>query len=128
MKPFLVSIIIACVLIGCASRQEPRVDEASLVGMTVGNAMRATGMAEDAVRIIDEPPGVPRGLAGDNAHGSKVELYVARGSVPMSVKRDWDVSAFLNRPVIGVARETDSGWVITGDVMMIRSRAQRQDD
>ena len=123
MKPLLVSILIAVILVGCAQRSAPRVEGASLVGMTVGDAMRVTGLAKGAVRIINEPPGVPRGLVGDNAQGTTVELYVARGSAPMSKKRNWEVSTFLNQPVIGVAQETDSGWVISGDVMMIRSQS-----
>ncbi|WP_221285315.1 hypothetical protein [Haloferula luteola] len=80
-------------------------------------------MKTDTARIIEEPPGVPRGVSGEASGGSFVELYVRRGAVPMSTKRDWEISAFFDQSVIGVAREFESGWAISGEVMLTRAQA-----
>ncbi|MBB5353979.1 hypothetical protein HNR46_004250 [Haloferula luteola] len=41
----------------------------------------------------------------------------------MSTKRDWEISAFFDQSVIGVAREFESGWAISGEVMLTRAQA-----
>ncbi|WP_435894695.1 hypothetical protein [Oceaniferula spumae] len=80
-------------------------------------------MSKDHLTVIEEPPGIPRGVAGTDSDGAQVELYIRRGAVPMSVKRDWKINAFLGHKVVGVARETEGGWVITGEVMLIRAQS-----
>jgi hypothetical protein len=123
MNPIAASIALILLLAGCASRPASSTDDAELVGMTITAAMEATGVKRDMAKVIEEPPGVPRGVSGEDARGAVVELYVRRGAVPMSVKRDWEISAFLDQSVIGVARKTQSGWEVTGEVMMIRAQS-----
>lgn len=123
MNPIAASIALILLLAGCAARPASSTDYEQLVGMTIADAMEATGLKRDTAKVIEEPPGVPRGISGEVACGAEVELYVRRGAIPMSIERDWEVSAFLDQIVIGVARETQSGWEATGEVMMIRAQS-----
>ena len=123
MSPIAASVALILLLAGCAPSPTPSADDAQLLGMTIADAIMATGLKQDTAKIIEEPPFVPRGVSGKAAGGALLELYVRRGAVPMSTKRDWAVSAFLDESVIGVARETQSGWEVFGEVMFIRAQS-----
>ena len=112
MKPVKHLIwLAAATLTSCATNtQEPT---PNLVGLSVYDALAAGTITLDNSFVIDEPPGVPRGLRGRNAEGQGVKLYIKRGDVPADMNRQWDLSQFADKEVIGFSIERDGDWVTT---------------
>lgn len=107
-------------VIGCSTSSQEEIHHRKLIGSAVSRAIQETGFTPDERFIIEEPPGVPRGIRGRDRSGDRIELYVKRGSVPFSERREWKLQEFMENYVIGVAREQNGRWMATGEVMLIR--------
>ena len=103
----------------------PQRQERSLIGLTVADAIRQLRLQLDEDFVINEPPGVPRGVYGETPSGDEIELYIRRGAVPFSEQINWPLQDFEDKRVLGVARRVGGKWQVEGEVMLIRSmRAQ----
>ena len=72
--------------------------------------------------VLDEPPGVPRGIYGKDKYGHKIQIFIKRGDVPFSEKMDWKLEAFLDKAVIGIVRKTDASNHSYGDMPFVYRR------
>ena len=90
----------------------------SLIGVPVDDAIARLGLTLDEHPVIEEPPGIGRGVQGKNAKGEEVWLYVNRNEVGFT---DQGVQGKLplirTLKVAGVARKTAAGWVTAGQVI-----------
>jgi hypothetical protein len=123
MKTMVIAfVLLACG--GCTTEKPltPASTDADVVGHTVRAAMQHLSLQTDQHFVINEPPGVPRGIDGTTPNGDLVELYVRRSAVPFSERMDWTIDQFLDKKVIGIARRHANSWTVHGEVMLIRTR------
>lgn len=113
-------------LIGCSPLYKEAVHDSALIGMDVSRVIQVTGFIPERRFVIDEPPGVPRGIRGIDRRGDRIEVYVSRGDVPFSERMEWRLQEFQDKSVIGIAREQEGSWSTTGEVMLIRRRNATQ--
>lgn len=115
--------VLCLILAGCAKAPEQGGGDAAWIGRPVAQVLVEAGLEPDPRLVVDEPPAVPRAVRTRDSAGRLVELYVRRGAVPASWELDWSLQQFADQEVIGIAREDGDGWLLTGDVMLIRRAA-----
>lgn len=98
-------------------------DDARLIGLTVAQALRATGLTLRPHFVIQEPPGVARGVDGFLPNGDWLRLYIQRGALPDRLDDPrWDLHEFADIQVVGVARQSNERWSVVGQTMFIQTR------
>ena len=104
-------------LVGCAARETTKQTPLELlIGKTVSDAVEHLNLRVSDDFVIDEPPGVPRGIYGSTPSGDDIELYVHRGDLLFSAHRDWKFEEFLEKQIIGIVKKENGKMNIYGDV------------
>ena len=116
-------VIVLLALSGCSYLGiENQYDDKSIVGKSVSQAIELLELDVGEYFVIQEPPGIPRGIYGKDKNGHKIELFVKRGDVPFSEKMDWKLEAFSSKTVIGIIRKTDLNNYSYGDMPFVFRR------
>ncbi len=108
-----------CLGIGCRSGTVPP-DEKSLLGKPVATVLAALGINASAASkgvLIEEPPGIFRGIRMTSESGDELWIYVARESYINAFDRPPVARDFDTLPVGGIARKSAGPWSTTGDVI-----------
>jgi hypothetical protein len=105
------------VAFGCASPSESPPKDAECIGMTLGEAIEALELTLDESPVIEEPPGIARGLQCKTPNGQGLWLYFRRDAAPFNKHKEWTVEKLGRLKVVGVARQTPTGWVTEGVVI-----------
>lgn len=108
-------------LLGISNALSQIPNDAELLGQKVSEVIRVLELTIGEHFVIDEPPGVPRGIEGKTPNGETIEIYIRRGDVPFDEKGNWRLDEFENKRIIGIARLKTDGWHIQGEVMLIRA-------
>ena len=102
---------------GCASFSlENRFGDESLIGQTITQAVERLDLNLGEYYVVQEPPGVPRGIYGKDKDGYEVQLFIKRGEVPFSENINWEFSSFLDKRIIGVIRQNKEERYVFGEI------------
>ena len=94
-----------------------------LIGLSVGSAVRLTGLQLWEDFVIQEPPGVARGVDGDLPNGDWLRLFIHRGALPDRLADPrWDWADCEALPVVGVARRSAGQWAVVGETMLVQPK------
>ena len=108
------------VLCGCNSTSAYTIrSDKDLIGVSVQETIAELGITMKPDFLIDEPPCVARGIRGIAYNGDTIELYIRRGAIPFDANRSYKLANFLALPIIGIARQHDSKWHITGQTIRL---------
>jgi hypothetical protein len=118
LKALILSVVILCFMINSASSQNH--NDRLLIGLEVSVVLKKLKLKTGEEFVIDEPPCIPRGIEGITPDGDTVEIYIKRGDLPFDEKRNWKLSEFKSKTVVGIARYKNNRWYVTGDVIMDR--------
>ena len=103
---------------GCATSPEPsRRADADCIGMTLGEAIKELGLKLEKHPVIEEPPGIARGLECLSPAQEKVWLYFPRDAAEFNKRASWTPDILKKLTVVGIARLTPGGWVKVGTVI-----------
>ncbi len=91
-----------------------------LIGKTLREAMAITGLKQDQIFVIDEPPGIARCVFGKTSEGHQLRLYFRRDALPINFQMNWTVADCEGLEVTGVARYVSGRWVVCGQTMLIQ--------
>jgi len=91
--------------------------DARIVGKTVEEALKALRLTLDEHFVINEPPGIARGVKGKEANGDEVWLYVSRSKPGFRENMQWTIEDFSKQATIGVARKAGKSWTTYGEVI-----------
>ena len=116
MKQLWLALLLVLVQ-GCAAMETTKtIADEHLLGKTVSEGVALLDLHVDEYFVIDEPPGVPRGIYGKTVSGDVVELYVQRGDVPFHEYPDWKIEEFSGKRIIGIVRKKDGKTRFYGNV------------
>ena len=119
LKDLITSVAILCFMISTALSQN--LNDRSLIGLKVSVVIKKLKLKIEEEFVIDEPPCIPRGIEGTTPGGDTIEIYIKRGDLPFDEKRNWKLSEFKSKSVVGIARYKNNKWYVTGDVIMDRA-------
>lgn len=80
------------------------------VGKTVSQLVHMLGLDMASATVITEPPAVARGISFEPREGVEVQLFIERGSVPLTFQGGDKLLRYKDLKVIGF-RKVDNGKV-----------------
>jgi hypothetical protein len=112
-----VSILFGCAKTAPPTVEPPAVEPKDFLGKSVGEVIADVPMELGKYFVIEEPPGVGRGIEGKTPAGDEIWVYVDRKDAIFSDKADWKLEQFTDRTVAGVAVKRNGRWHIAGKVI-----------
>jgi len=111
-------LLVALAAAGCAAPTEsPRKSDGDCIGLTLGEAIESLDLTLEKYPVIEEPPGIARGLKCLSPAKDDVWLYFRRGEAPFNKRAEWSVDNLKTLRVIGIARRLKDGWNVEGEVI-----------
>jgi len=107
-------IIAICSLI-CLSTQS--LASEPFVGKTVSQVIQVFGFDLASGTIIDEPPAVARGLHFRLNEGVEVQVFIARGQVPLTLAGGNNLMLYKDLKVIGFRKVENGKIYCEGEVL-----------
>jgi hypothetical protein len=76
-----------------------------IIGLTIQEAVERIGLDTSKIFVIDEPPGIARGISGTLGDSCEIRLYVTRTSMIQNDDYDYriDYSLIANKNIIGLS-------------------------
>ena len=117
MKYILLTFI-ALLLNSCSHlNTDVKFNDKSLIGKDISHAIKHLKIKFDSSFVINEPPGVPRGVYGKDKYGYQVYLFIKRGDILFRKRFDYKLEEFYNKKIIGIFRDRGKFQDTYGEVL-----------
>ena len=97
-----------------------QVDDQKYMAKSIESALAALELVPlngDEFEVIEEPPGVYRGITGRTPAGDEVWIYTTRSEYRTELEREVTWKDLKDLSVGGIARRVAGKWATTGDVV-----------